>query len=158
MRDYRTPKYFKLCREYAGHSGLSLPQFAIGATGSGAPFHSHMAAYNYLAFGRKRWFLVSPGAFRPCMLLLVSCLYYMCLVWFPGIFNTQRERLNSLGKIPWKWVDTPSHRKLVAEQVIHECVQNAGDVIFVSGPRLQCLNYFCCTHFSRYLAVGAMRL
>jgi hypothetical protein len=35
-------------------------QFILGPRGSGAPFHYHCSALNYLTYGRKKWFLYSP--------------------------------------------------------------------------------------------------
>ena len=37
-----------------------LTEFYLGAAGSGAPFHSHNAAWNYLAYGKKKWALITP--------------------------------------------------------------------------------------------------
>jgi len=37
-----------------------LTEFYVGAPGSGAPFHSHSAVWNYLAHGRKAWALTPP--------------------------------------------------------------------------------------------------
>jgi hypothetical protein len=36
-------------------------QFYLGATGTGAPWHFHNAAFNALAYGRKRWLILPPG-------------------------------------------------------------------------------------------------
>jgi len=36
-------------------------QFFLGPEGSGAPVHYHMAAVNYLAYGRKLWRLKPPN-------------------------------------------------------------------------------------------------
>ena len=36
-------------------------QFFLGSSGTGAPFHFHNAAFNALAYGRKRWFVLPPG-------------------------------------------------------------------------------------------------
>ena len=42
-------------------SPLPRPQFYVGPPGSGAPMHWHKDAYNYLAWGQKRWFLQPPS-------------------------------------------------------------------------------------------------
>ena len=36
-------------------------QFYLGAAGTGAPWHFHNAAFNALAYGRKRWLILPPG-------------------------------------------------------------------------------------------------
>jgi hypothetical protein len=36
-------------------------QLYLGGVASGAPMHTHQAAYNLLVFGRKAWFLAPPG-------------------------------------------------------------------------------------------------
>jgi histone arginine demethylase JMJD6 len=33
----------------------------LGPEGSGAPLHSHTAAFNGLVYGEKQWFLYPPG-------------------------------------------------------------------------------------------------
>jgi hypothetical protein len=38
-----------------------VTQFILGPRGSGAPFHYHCAALNFLLFGKKRW-LLTPRA------------------------------------------------------------------------------------------------
>ena len=40
------------------------PQLYLGPPGSGAPLHFHKDAYNALAFGEKRWWLLPPHAAR----------------------------------------------------------------------------------------------
>ena len=51
-------------REYLlRHSSNVIPtsfQFYVGGAGTGAPFHFHADAFNFLVHGSKRWFLLKP--------------------------------------------------------------------------------------------------
>ena len=59
-----------------GEHGLSLPaewnefltvvgnQFYLGPPGSGTPMHAHRDAFNFLVYGRKRWFVYRPSDAR----------------------------------------------------------------------------------------------
>eukprot|EP00163_Fabomonas_tropica_P004313 TRINITY_DN1380_c1_g1_i4.p1 TRINITY_DN1380_c1_g1~~TRINITY_DN1380_c1_g1_i4.p1 ORF type:complete len:203 (+),score=34.65 TRINITY_DN1380_c1_g1_i4:165-773(+) len=55
LKDYVTLPPFRMCGE------ASPPQFSLGGYPAGAPFHSHVHAWNALIYGRKRWFMVPPG-------------------------------------------------------------------------------------------------
>lgn len=53
--------------DWAGFSFLDMDEVAftsfqwyLGGTGSGAPIHFHSHAFNYIAYGRKHWFLIPP--------------------------------------------------------------------------------------------------
>lgn len=79
------------------------PQFYLGPPGSGAPMHHHKSAWNFLAYGQKRWFLIPPGKH--------------------SLYSTQPIA---------EWVlALPEDRGESEGLGIIECTQEAGDVIFV---------------------------
>jgi oxalate decarboxylase/phosphoglucose isomerase-like protein (cupin superfamily) len=80
-------------------------QLAIGPPRSGASVHFHKAAVNTLAYGRKRWFLFPPEAAHQSILESVN--------WLQQEYPTESKALFSGGERPI------------------ECVQSAGDVLFV---------------------------
>ena len=79
--------------------------FSLGGPRSGANFHQHADAWNCVVFGRKRWGLL-PAASEFHWPVLSSPL------WWERV----RPRLLDEG-FPY----------------LHECVQEAGDVLFVPG-------------------------
>lgn len=85
----------------------SLPttgiQLIMGGMRTGAPFHFHRSAFNSALFGRKRWLLLPPGAQYWARARAVD--------WF--------DRYRA-GEVP-------------ADPLIQECVQHAGDILFVPG-------------------------
>ena len=78
-----------------------LPQFFVGPAYSGAQMHFHQDAINVLAYGRKRWFLTPPSA--------ASFTTVPVMHWY----HTQYPKLIDDGA------------------AVLECVQNAGDVMYV---------------------------
>ena len=87
--------------------GIQSPdvQLAIGPPRSGAPVHFHRAAVNTLAYGRKRWFLFPPDAAHQSILASSH--------WLQQEYSTHSKALFSGGETPI------------------ECVQSAGDALFV---------------------------
>ena len=85
----------------------SLTEFYLGAPGSGAPFHTHAAAWNYLAHGRKLWALTPPAE------ALVSVqpahrLFFEELDSLPKALGVQPPRMcvqraGDLLVLPWQW-------------------------------------------------------
>eukprot|EP00163_Fabomonas_tropica_P025616 TRINITY_DN446_c0_g2_i11.p1 TRINITY_DN446_c0_g2~~TRINITY_DN446_c0_g2_i11.p1 ORF type:complete len:670 (+),score=96.30 TRINITY_DN446_c0_g2_i11:180-2189(+) len=102
LADYRTPSYFRLCGQY------TRPQISVGSYGSGAPFHSHVSAWNAVIYGRKRWFVVPPGVAK-----------------LRDVETSQQ---------PLSWFQDGNYQQLREAGDVQECVQHAGDVVFV--PRL----------------------
>eukprot|EP00038_Savillea_parva_P025637 m.48754 g.48754 ORF g.48754 m.48754 type:complete len:279 (+) comp7029_c0_seq1:1595-2431(+) len=79
-------------------------QFYVGPAGSGAPMHVHRSAYNVQVAGRKRWALMPPP-------------YAMYSKEPAGRFFAKR--------LPQLQRDEHT--------VVYECIQEAGDVLFVPG-------------------------
>ena len=111
--DFEHPAYFEA---YDAHSGFELPRsvrnekalLSIGPVGSGAHFHQHADAWNCVAYGRKRWGLLSPSS------------EYMTPtdsthVWWSSV----RPRLLEQGF-----------------DGLQECVQEAGDLLYVPSAWL----------------------
>jgi len=62
MRDQvETPEFLKSICSSEDRLFLHKPQFSIGGKGAGAPLHAHVAAYNVVLSGYKRWTLFPPG-------------------------------------------------------------------------------------------------
>jgi len=79
-------------------------QLFLGPAGSGAPFHWHPPAVNFLAFGEKRWYLIPPlgkGA--------------------------------TYSNVPIReWLNDPYNRPLVDDPTaVLQCTQHPGDIVFV---------------------------
>jgi hypothetical protein len=112
LEDFEIPRLFaSLCPSY------SSPQFSLGYTGAGASFHFHAAAFNGLAFGLKRWFIVRSG-----------------FAWREGVNGNQPIADWLLGQ--GKGVGTgskggPSYPALAKSGALAECVQRPGDVVYV---------------------------
>ena len=73
---------------------------ALGANGTGIPFHYHTEAWLELLHGRKWWFLYPPSASVP--------------------FRSLSSHSD--------WVDTYRHRDFADHEHVMECVQEPGDV------------------------------
>jgi len=76
-------------------------QFFLGPPESGAPLHLHQSALNVLAYGRKRWFLYPPAEARTSTMPAAE------------------------------WVQSGRGVERPGERPPLECVQHAGDVLFV---------------------------
>jgi hypothetical protein len=106
-------------------------QFYLGAVGSGAPVHFHHDAWNFLAFGGRRWWLFPPGvstyssmpistwrARHPKPPGALECMQhagdviFVPHLWAHGTYNTRQSigsavelESSSTGTAPqWKWI------------------------------------------------------
>jgi hypothetical protein len=78
--------------------------FAVGADGSGLPFHLHKAGWNEVVYGRKRWLMYPPDALIP--------------------FGWSEYRPTA------QWFHDNYHR-LTPQQMPIECVQRANEVMYI---------------------------
>jgi hypothetical protein len=87
----------------AGHLHYQArTQFSLGPAGSGSPPHFHMAAFNTLVYGRKRWTLMPPR----------GAVYAALPV----------RQWHAAGGV---------HTARAEGREVLECVQHAGDVLYV---------------------------
>ena len=99
---------------------------SIGAHSSGAHFHQHSDAWNCVVYGRKRWGLIPPAAeYRSPT--------DSSAVWW----ETIQPRLRA-SRYPY----------------LHECVQEAGDLLYVPTAWLHTV-YNLATTVSVAVQVGA---
>jgi len=80
-------------------------EFILGPGLSGSPLHFHNDAWNALIFGKKRWFLLPPASTQRSNLHPTA--------WVPAASGSNSPRLQ--------------HRPIYMK----ECVQEAGDLLFV---------------------------
>ena len=111
-----------------GGDGLGKAQLSFGDTGSGTPLHSHAAAFNYLLFGKKQWYLVPPAHMK-------------------NRNSTKPEHVQA-------WLQDPeAYAAYKAEGVLTECIQRPGELLFLprgwghatlnKKPTLAIANEFC---------------
>ena len=79
------------------------PQVFVGGPGSGAPLHYHTDAWNVVAWGRKHWWLLPPAA---------------------GAYSSEPAA-------SWAKRSEAAFARLGVGGAPFECVQQAGDVLFV---------------------------
>ena len=103
------PPFVRSRRSGAGFRFAAL-QFFLGAPLSGAPFHWHQPAANMLAWGRKRWALLPP---------------WQAIYSIVPAAKTFHEHLPYLRRV---YNATPL-----------ECVQEAGEVLFVPQGMVRCV-------------------
>ena len=107
---YSTGRSLEQTREALARADVSLEvdgpriEFYFGPPGSGAPWHYHDPAFNALAYGRKRWFVMPPS--RAVFSNKPSVEWY----------RTEFEQLEP---------DSGARRDVL------ECTQEAGDILFV---------------------------
>jgi hypothetical protein len=90
-----------------GLSGAGL-QLSLGPPRAGAPVHYHVPAINSLVYGRKRWFLYPPDSTHQNTKEVIH--------WMSDMHATRSELLFEGGEVAF------------------ECVQQAGDMLFVPEP------------------------
>jgi len=119
LEEYEVPKYFKEdFFELLGDHDRRPPHqwLVMGSSRSGSPFHIDpykTAAWNALLQGRKRWFLYPPGVIPP------------------GVDNdSESEEEDYDAPEPFVWL-TENYPFLDTSKKPFECVQQAGEIIFV---------------------------
>eukprot|EP00903_Cladosiphon_okamuranus_P006388 g6253.t1 len=111
--DYKVPSIF---RSFNSHESMrretSWSMLSLGASGAGLPFHSHGETWLGVAYGAKRWAIYPPTESRPYEAEKQSG-------WHP-----------LMGSMEWFKEVAPLLKK-TGESPPMECMQNAGDLIYV---------------------------
>lgn len=121
--------FAQLCGSSAiGGDGLGKAQLSFGDAGSGTPMHSHSAAYNYLLFGKKHWYLTPPP-------------------------NVKRREGAGVQHVQAWLQDPDAYAAYKTENVLTECIQRPGELLFIPAgwghatlnkkPTLAVANEFC---------------
>jgi hypothetical protein len=90
---------------------------------SGLPFHSHGMTWIAVVHGAKRWFVYPPGYNAPSDLEAASNPLFPVWTWFTRVY----PRMVGLTKPPLRG----SGEEAVTGYRPLECVQRAGDVVFL---------------------------
>ena len=93
---------------------LPLQHFFLGAKGSGAHLHAHVATFNALLYGRKHWFLIPPEY---------------------GMFDTHREQQMPIQR--FLEVGLPAFEERGIKVI--EFIQQAGEIVFVPHEWMHCV-------------------
>jgi hypothetical protein len=104
-------------------------QFSIGPARSGTNLHSHLAAWNYVAYGRKRWFFIPPADhFRLTEPRALNFTFrdMSAAEWLEGL----DAEASAAGTSATDGAEATLNR-MRSTGKLFQCTQEAGDVVYV---------------------------
>lgn len=105
---------------------LNNMQLSFGPPGSGTPLHAHIAAYNSLIFGLKKWYLIPPGT--PGLLEGASEKKKIC---FKKDIESGFGGWCSFSRLDHilKWLNSSSYKNI--SHYVSNCIQHPEETIFL---------------------------